>query len=80
MPVYVFRCVECDLEHEVLRRLGDVTPPGCPECGAPTRQRPARVAVKYDAFGFTSTDSLVGDQPSADMKTLRTKAEEISDS
>jgi putative FmdB family regulatory protein len=80
MPVYVFRCDACQHDLEVLRPLGDVAPPVCPLCDGPTRQKLARVAVKYDAFGFTSTDKLVGDTAGRDMKSLRRKAEEIADS
>jgi putative FmdB family regulatory protein len=80
VPVYVFRCDDCDREHDVLRKVGDVSPPECPHCGGPTHKKFGRVAVKYDAFGFTSTDTLVNDPRGRDMKALRAKAEQISDS
>ena len=80
MPVYVFGCPGCDLEQEVLRPLGDQAPPACPGCGEPMRHKIARVAVKYDAWGFTATDKLVQQPGKRDVKALRSKAEQISDS
>lgn len=80
MPVYVFGCSGCDLEQEVLRPLGDQAPPACPGCGEPMRHKIARVAVKYDAWGFTATDKLVQQPGKRDVKALRSKAEQISDS
>jgi len=80
VPVYVFGCSGCDLEQEVLRPLGDQAPPACPGCGEPMRHKIARVAVKYDAWGFTATDKLVQQPGKRDVKALRSKAEQISDS
>jgi putative FmdB family regulatory protein len=80
VPVYVFRCSGCGLEHDVLRRLGDTSAPECPACGGPTHQRLTRVSVKYESFGFSATDSLISDTRNKDYKALRAKADEISDS
>lgn len=33
MPIYVFKCVECSKEGESLRRLGDMSPIRCKDCG-----------------------------------------------
>jgi hypothetical protein len=37
--------------------------------------------VRYGSWGFSSTDGLIGDDraPRKDFKTLREKAEQISD-
>jgi putative FmdB family regulatory protein len=80
MPIYVFRCVSCETDHELLRRLGDLAAPDCPDCGGPTRQRLARVGVSYESFGFTSTDKLVADPRGKDFKALRETANSIADS
>jgi putative FmdB family regulatory protein len=80
MPIYVFRCTKCNVEHEELLPLGETGDRKCPECGKPAKHRLARVAVKYSGWGFSATDSLVGDTAGKDFKQLRNKAEEISDS
>ena len=80
MPIYLFRCTGCDAEHEELLDLGDTADRPCPECGKPAKHRMARVAVKFEGWGFSATDSLIGDSRGKDFKQLRNKAEEISDS
>jgi putative FmdB family regulatory protein len=80
MPVYVFRCRACGAESERLLPLGDTGPRPCEACGGEARQRFGRVAVSYNDFGFTATDSLVSDPRGKDFRTLREKANEISDS
>lgn len=80
MPVYEYTCSACNSSAELLRALGDTEPPACAQCSAQMQRKFSRVAVKYGAWGFTSTDSLVGDSRGKDFKALRNKAEEISDS
>jgi putative FmdB family regulatory protein len=81
MPVYAFRCAGCDAEAELLLPLGETGPRTCDACGGELRHRFARVAVRYGAWGFTSTDKLVADRPGGrpDIAELRTRAERISD-
>ena len=79
MPIYVFRCTSCRAEHEVLAALGETEPRPCPDCGEQTKLRPGRVAVRYEGWGFTATDSLVSDTRGKDFRALRDKAEQISD-
>lgn len=80
MPIYLFRCKDCDVEHEELLALGETGDRSCPECGGRATHRFARIAVKYEGWGFSATDSLVGDSHGKDFKALRSKAEQISDS
>jgi putative FmdB family regulatory protein len=80
MPIYVFRCTGCSAEMELLLPLGETEPQPCTACGAEARHRLARVAVRYNTWGFTATDSLVGDTRGKDFTKLRTEAEKISDS
>ena len=39
----------------------------------------SRVGVRYQSFGFTSTDRLVNNPNGKDFQALRSKAEEIAD-
>lgn len=79
MPVYVFRCLTCRLDHEALRPLGETDGVACPECGGETKLRIGRVAVRYNGWGFTSTDSLVADTRGKNYQALRDKADQITD-
>ena len=81
MPVYVFSCPVCNGVTEQFLKLGDTDPRPCPTpgCTGTAAQKFTRVGVKYSAFGFTSTDKLVGDPAGKDFKALNEKAEQISD-
>jgi putative FmdB family regulatory protein len=79
MPLYLFRCTSCDAEAETLLPLGETGDRPCEQCGAPAVHRFARVAVKYNGWGFTATDKLVGNTRGKDFKALRETAEKISD-
>ena len=82
MPVYVFTCPVCNGQNELLLKLGDTDPRPCPTagCGGQARLKLSRVAVKYDSFGFTSTDRLVSDTRGKNLTDLRARAEQIADS
>jgi putative FmdB family regulatory protein len=79
MPLYLFRCTSCEAEAEVLLPLGDTGDRPCEACGATAKHRFARVAVKYNGWGFAATDNLVSDTRGKDFKALRETAEKISD-
>jgi putative FmdB family regulatory protein len=79
MPLYLFRCTSCGDEAEHLLPLGETADRTCAACGGPAKHRFARIAVKYDSWGFGATDNLVSDPRGKDFKTLRETAEKISD-
>ena len=80
MPVYEYACRACDAFEEHLQPLGSGAPGPCQACGGELRRRWSRVAVKYQSWGFTSTDKLVGDdRRDQDFRALRDRAERISD-
>ena len=79
MPTYSFRCRSCDHSWDEIAPLGATEPRTCPQCGGQAKQRFTRIAVRYGSWGFGATDSLVSDTRGKDYKTLREKAEQISD-
>ena len=79
MPTYSFRCRACGTAWDESAPLGETQPRTCATCGGEAPQRFTRVAVRYGSWGFTATDSLVGETRGKDYKTLRDKAEQISD-
>ena len=82
MPVYEFRCPVCAAVTEQLLPLGDTGPRPCPTdgCIGTQKLKLSRVAVKYNAFGFTKTDTLVTNPTGKNFNALQEKANEISDS
>ena len=79
MPVYEYVCRSCEAAEEHLQSLGAGVPGPCAACGGELRKKFSRVAVRYEGWGFTSTDSLVNDTRGRDFKALRSKAEQIAD-
>lgn len=79
MPVYEYACRECGAVEDHLLPLGADGPETCAACGGPLRRKFSRVAVKYEGWGFTATDSLVRDPRGKDFKELRSRAERIAD-
>ena len=82
MPVYEFRCPVCGAVTEEILPLGDTAPRPCStdSCIGQRTLKLSRVAVKYQAFGFTTTDKLVGDPTNKNFRSLQEKANEISES
>jgi len=79
VPVYEYACRACDAVEEHLLPRGAPIPGACAACGGELRKKFSRVAVRYEGWGFTSTDSLVSDTRGRDFKALRSKAEQIAD-
>ena len=81
MPVYEYRCSECGARTEEIQPMGAGPPGACERCGGELRRVYGRVGVRFAGWGFSRTDSLVGDdRPKKDFRRLKEKAEEISDS
>jgi putative FmdB family regulatory protein len=80
MPLYEYACRACGNFEEHLQRLGDGAPGACQSCGGELRRRYSRVAVRYQGWGFTSTDKLAPeDRRRQDYRALRERAERIAD-
>jgi putative FmdB family regulatory protein len=57
MPMYRFKCSECDNEIILLRSMSDQSPVFCKECGAQMEKVISKVGVIFKGSGFYSTDS-----------------------
>jgi putative FmdB family regulatory protein len=79
VPVYEFACRACAAVEEHLLPLGADGPAECAACGGALRRKFSRVAVRYEGWGFSATDTLVNDTRGKDFKALRERAEKISD-
>lgn len=80
MPIYEYRCTDCESEHEVILLGREEAPDACPGCGGELKRRWGRVGVQLVGWGFSKTDSLVPDRPGrGDFKEVRDKASELFD-
>jgi putative FmdB family regulatory protein len=80
MPLYEYVCRACGNAEEHLQPLGAQAPGACQACGGELRRRYSRVAVRYQGWGFTSTDKLLPEsRRQQDFQALRERAERIAD-
>ena len=57
MPLYKYRCNECDNEFKVLRLNGEDEDPECPKCGSKSVERMvSSVGIRFKGKGFYRTD------------------------
>lgn len=82
MPLYEYRCGDCDLATDRVLPHDQADEPGpCPSCNGPLARRFSRIAVKLEGWGFSRTDGWVADRPGGrpDFKTVKERAERLSD-
>jgi putative FmdB family regulatory protein len=71
MPIYVYRCSNCDFEFEHSQKFSDPHLKRCPECGKMTLNKlftPATVIYKGSGFYSTDHRSSSGSAPVASPK------------
>jgi putative FmdB family regulatory protein len=81
VPIYEYRCRGCGHRLEEVQAMGAGPPGPCPRCGDQLRRAYGRVGVRFSGWGFSRTDGLLPeDRPRKDFRTLKDKAEELTDS
>lgn len=56
MPIYEYRCEECEREIEVLQRIDEPPLAECPHCGGPVRKLISAPAFQFKGSGWYVTD------------------------
>ena len=82
MPVYDFKCTQCDTRTEHILLPGEPTPAECEKCGGALKRAwgGGRVHISLEGWGFSRNDALVAERgPRKDWKELKRKAEQIRD-
>jgi putative FmdB family regulatory protein len=81
VPIYEYRCLACGRAVEEVQPMGSGPPGPCPRCGGELKRAYGRVGVRFSGWGFSRTDSLLPeDRPRKDFRTLKDKAEELTES
>ena len=76
MPIYTYRCKECDHEFEVRQRMTDDPLTECPVCQGEIRRVVNSVGVVFKGKGFYVTDNRSGQ--SASLTTSKSEKGEKS--
>ncbi len=67
MPIYEYRCTECDHRLEKLQRMADDPLKDCPECNKPALKKlVSAAAFKLKGSGWYETDFKGKDKPASE--------------
>lgn len=75
MPLYTYRCNECDHEFQVRQRMVEDPLTECPVCGGGVRRVVSSVGVVFKGSGFYVTDNR---SSNINGKASKTKSKESS--
>ena len=60
MPVYLYRCTDCDTTFEVTHKMSDPPVETCEKCGGSTRRVFSATGIIFKGSGFYTTDYARG--------------------
>lgn len=63
MPIYQYKCVNCEHEFEQRQRMSDRPLEECPVCEGPVRRVVKSVGIVFKGSGFYVTDNRNGSSP-----------------
>ena len=70
MPIYRYRCEQCEKETEVFQGINDEPLMTCEDCGGRLRKLIGRVGIKFNGSGYYVTDAKKSNfSSSVDTKT-----------
>lgn len=78
MPLYTYRCNDCNHEFETRQRMSDAPLTECPVCVGEIRRVVNSVGVVFKGSGFYVTDNRSGSKAKSSGVTKRDEATESS--
>lgn len=76
MPIYMYRCQNCDQVHEALQKVSDDKLTTCPNCGEEALKRIiAPVGIQFKGSGWHVTDYKSGGGGSGSKKEEKKSSE-----
>ena len=83
MPVYDFRCTDCNERTEHILLPGENAPKACVACGGTLKRAygGSRVSINLEGWGFSKNDALISDAtaPRKDWREMKERAQRIRD-
>ncbi|MBD3413312.1 MAG: zinc ribbon domain-containing protein [Candidatus Aminicenantes bacterium] len=56
MPLYEYKCSQCDKKIEIIQKIGDKSPIKCPFCGGKLKKLISIPAIQFKGSGWYVTD------------------------
>ena len=80
MPMYDYRCRDCDHEFEVQQSFSDDALTECPSCGGDLRKVFSPVGISFKGSGFYKTDSQGSSKSRSSSSSSDSSSSSSSDS
>lgn len=56
MPIYEYKCGQCNERHEIIQSINDDPLAHCPKCGGDMKKLISSPAIQFKGSGFYKTD------------------------
>lgn len=56
MPIYEYKCTQCNERHEIIQSINDDPLAHCPKCGGDMKKLISSPAIQFKGSGFYKTD------------------------
>lgn len=56
MPLYEYKCTQCEEQIEIIQKISDPPYSHCPKCGGEMRKLISSPAIQFKGSGFYKTD------------------------
>lgn len=78
MPIYAYKCTDCNHEFELRQRMSDSPVTDCPVCAGNVRRVVNNVGIVFKGSGFYVTDNRNGKSANGSSKPSSTPAKSDS--
>jgi putative FmdB family regulatory protein len=76
MPIYEYKCTECNNTLEILQKATDLPLKKCPKCGGKLKKLISSPAIQFKGSGWYITDYAQKNKPEKEEDTRNKKKEE----
>ena len=77
MPIYEYKCSQCNERHEIIQSINDAPLTHCPKCAGEMKKLFSSPAIQFKGSGFYKTDypSSTSSAPSSSTSAPAAKSE-----
>ena len=69
MPIYEYRCNDCNEQHEIIQKISEPPLTHCPKCGGEMKKLFSSPAIQFKGSGFYKTDYASGGSRSSSKES-----------
>lgn len=75
MPIYEYKCNQCNERHEIIQGINDDPLTHCPKCAGEMKKLISSPAIQFKGSGFYKTDYPSGSSSSSSSSSSAPKSE-----